>query len=58
MNSGVAPMIDDDSSFMGHASLDMLLKRYGYFTDQSRGEAILKFDLGYTNGTQAQGKIL
>jgi hypothetical protein len=32
------------ASFMGHASLDMLLKRYGHFTDESRREAILKFD--------------
>ena len=39
---------------MGHASLDMLLKRYGHFTDQTRREAILKFDRGYTNDTQAE----
>ena len=32
------------ASFMGHASLDMLLKRYGHFTDETRREAILKFD--------------
>ena len=32
------------NSFMGHASLDMLLKRYGHFTDETRREAILKFD--------------
>ena len=32
------------AGFMGHASLDMLLKRYGHFTDESRREAILKFD--------------
>ena len=29
---------------MGHASLDMLLKRYGHFTDQTRREVIMKFD--------------
>ena len=34
------------ASFMGHASLNMLLKRYGHFTDQTRREAILKFDKG------------
>ena len=45
------------ASFMGHASLDMLLKRYGHFTDQSRREAILKFDRGYTNGTQAKSAV-
>ena len=47
---------------MGHASLDMLLKRYGHFTDELRRGAILKFDQnentlnasGCTNGTQAQ----
>jgi hypothetical protein len=37
---------------MGHATLDMLLKRYGCFTGQTRGEAILKFDQGYINGAQ------
>ena len=39
---------------MGHASLDMLLKRYGHFTDETRREAILKFDRGYANGMQTQ----
>jgi len=43
---------------MGHASFDMLLKRYGHFTDQKRREAILKFDQGYTNGAQAQSGTL
>ena len=38
--------------------LDMLLKRYGHFMDQTRREAILKFDLGCRNGTQAQSEIL
>ena len=60
LNSGVDPLMI--ASFMGHASLDMLLKRYGHFTDESRREAILKFDQnentlnasGYTNGTQTQ----
>ena len=42
------------ASFMGHASLDMLLKRYGHFTDETRRKAVLKFDQRYTNGTQAQ----
>ena len=42
---------------MGHASLDMLLKRYGPFTDQTRREAILKFDRGYANGMQAQNAV-
>ena len=51
-------MIDDDSGFMGHASLDMFLKRYGYFTDQTRREGILKFDQGCTNGAQTQSGIL
>ena len=37
---------DDDCSFLGHASLDMLLKRYGHLTDKTRQEAILKFDQG------------
>ena len=49
------------ASFMGHASLDMLLKRYGHFTDETRREAILKFDQnentlnasGYANGVQS-----
>ena len=58
MNSGVDPMIDDDSGFMGHASFDMLLKRYRHFTDQTRREGILKFDQGCTNGAQAQSGIL
>ena len=43
---------------MGHASLDMLLKRYGHFTDQTRREAVLKFDQERTNGAQAQSDIL
>ena len=38
------------ADFMGHASLDMLLKRYEHFTDQTRREAIQKFNQGYTNG--------
>ena len=38
------------TDFMGHASLDMLLKRYEHFTDQTRREAIQKFNQGYTNG--------
>ena len=42
---------------MGHASLDMLLKRYGHFTGQIRREAILKFDRGYANGIQAENTI-
>ena len=42
LNTGVAPLMI--ASFMGHASLDMLLKRYGHFTDETRREAILKFD--------------
>ena len=42
LNSGVDPLMI--ASFMGHASLVMLLKRYGHFTDESRREAILKFD--------------
>ena len=42
LNSGVDPLMI--ASFMGHASLDMLLKRYGHFTDETRREAILKFD--------------
>ena len=41
LNSGVDPLMI--ASFMGHASLDMLLKRYGHFTDETRREAILKF---------------
>ena len=52
LNSGVDPLMI--ASFMGHASLDMLLKRYGHFTDQTRREAILKFDRGYANGMQTQ----
>jgi integrase len=55
LNSGVDPLMI--ASFMGHASLDMLLKRYGHFTDQSRREAILKFDRGYTDGTQAKSAV-
>jgi len=52
LNSGVDPLMI--ANFMGHASLDMLLKRYGHFTDQTRREAILKFDRGYANGMQTQ----
>ena len=44
LNSGVDPLMI--ASFMGHASLDMLLKRYGHLTDKTRREAILKFDQG------------
>ena len=55
LNSGVDPLMI--ASFMGHASLDMLLKRYGHFTDQTRREAILKFDRGYANGMQAQNAV-
>ena len=47
LNSGVDALII--ASFMGHASLDMLLKRYGHFTDQTRREAIMKFDRGCTS---------
>ena len=42
LNSGVDPLMI--ASFMGHASLDMLLKRYGHFTDETRRKAVLKFD--------------
>jgi len=52
LNSGVDPLMI--ASFMGHASLDMLLKRYGHFTDETRREAILKFDRYYANGMQTQ----
>ena len=52
LNSGVDPLMI--ASLMGHASLDMLLKRYGHFTDQTRREAILKFDRGYANSMQTQ----
>ena len=55
LNSGVDPLMI--ASFMGHASLDMLLKRYGHFTDQTRREAILKFDRGYAKGMQAQNAV-
>ena len=55
LNSGVDPLMI--ASFMGHASLDMLLKRYGHFTDQTRREAIMKFDRGCTNGAQAQSAV-
>ena len=51
LNSGVDPLMI--ASFMG-PSLDMILKRYGHFTDQTRREAILKFDRGHANGMQAQ----
>ena len=52
IQSGVDPLMI--ASLMGHASLDMLLKRYGHFTDQTRREAILKFDRGYANSMQTQ----
>jgi len=55
LNSGVDPLMI--ASFMGHASLDMLLKRYGHFTDQTRREAILKFDRGYAKGMQAKNAV-
>ena len=55
LNSEVDPLMI--ASFMGHTSLDMLLKRYGHFTDQTRREAILKFDRGYANGMQAQNAV-
>ena len=55
LNSGVDPLMI--ASFMGHASLDMLLKRYGHFTDQTRREAIMKFDRRCTNGAQAQSEV-
>jgi len=55
LNSGVDPLMI--ASFMGHASLDMLLKRYGHFTDQTRREAMLKFDGGCSNGAQAQNAV-
>ena len=55
LNSGVDALMI--ASFMGHASLDMLLKRYGHFTDQTRREAIMKFDRGCTNGAQAQSVV-
>jgi len=48
LNSGVDPLMI--ASFMGHALLDMLLKRYGHFTDQTRREAMLKFDGGVCKG--------
>jgi len=55
LNSGVDALMI--ASFMGHASLNMLLKRYGHFTDQTRREAIMKFDRGCTNGAQAQSAV-
>ncbi len=55
LNSGVDPLMI--ASFMGHASLDMLLKRYGHFTDQTRREAIMKFDRGCTNGAQTTSAV-
>jgi integrase len=55
LNSGVDPLMI--ASFMGHASLDMLLKRYGHFTDQTRREAMSKFDRGCTNGAQAPNAV-
>ena len=55
LNSGVDPLMI--ASFMGHASLDMLLKRYGHFTDQTRREAMLKFDGGCPNGAQTTSAV-
>ena len=55
LNSGVDPLMI--ASFMGHASLNMLLKRYGHFTDQTRREAMLKFDGGCPNGAQAKSGV-
>jgi len=55
LNSGVDPLMI--ASFMGHALLDMLLKRYGHFTDQTRREAMLKFDGGYAKGMQAKNAV-
>jgi len=55
LNSGVDPLMI--ASFMGHASLDMLLKRYGHFTDQTRREAMLKFDGGCPNGAQPKSGV-
>jgi len=54
---GLTQVILMIANFMGHSSLDMLLKRYGHFTDQTRREAILKFDTEYTNSTQAQNAV-
>ena len=55
LNSGVDPLMI--ASFMGHASLDMLLKRYGHFTDETRREAMLKFDGGCAKGMQPKSRI-
>ena len=55
LNSGVDPLMI--ANFMGHASLDMLLKRYGHFTDQTRREAMLKFDGGYAKGMQPKSGV-
>ena len=55
LNSGVDPLMI--ASFMGHASLDMLLKRYGHFTDQTRREAMLKFDGGCANRVQPKSGV-
>ena len=54
LNSGVdAIMI---AEFMGHASTDMLFKRYGHFTDEKRGEAISLFDKG-TKSTECSQNV-
>jgi len=45
------------ADLMGHSGLDMLRKRYGHFTDQTKREAILKFDRGYANGMQAKSAV-
>ncbi len=55
LNSGVDPLMI--ASFMGHSSLDMLLKRYGHFTDQTRREAMLKFDGGCANRVQPKSGV-
>ena len=55
LNSGVDPLMI--ASFMGHSSLDVLLKRYGHSTDQSRREAMLKFDGGCANRVQPKSGI-
>ena len=47
----------DDCQFYGALFVGYALKRYGHFTDQTRREAILKFDTEYTNSTQAQNAV-
>ena len=42
---------------MSDAELDMLLKRYGHFTDQMRGEAMLKFDGVCVNRVQPKSGV-